>query len=710
MPPPPPSESALAPTGFRTRERTGSNPMSHLGRGAPARSPASTTRRTYAPSSAGTARSARTATTDDAASDADGLLLLGGGGSGSRRGARGNARVPGLGGRGESDGEFDEGWTTGLEAEEEEIGLLQGGKAKVRSASAALSLLPVTTLTLGGCAEHADAGTRRPGRGQEDQGIVGAAALLLHVDSALDPAAHDPAQRARPQAQKVALPAQRGQEPEVQRGDVPPPRPVRAVQVLLQPVLSPRRAVAVCARTPHRCAFYPLGLLPLPARQCNPLTPDRAHPLAGFLATYIVPLAFVLLVTIGKEAFDDYTRYLRDRSANSALYSRLVPSSSTSTPHSHHASSSSSVSSAPLKPTPSSTLRVGDLVHLDKNDRVPADMVLLRTSDPSGTCFVRTDQLDGETDWKLRVAVERTQSLVGGDAAVVECEGEVYADPPSKDIHSFVGTLTLRSVPARRGATGGGGEGAERDGGGGGGAEEDEDLVASHAVEPLTAENMLWANTVLAAGAAVGMVVYTGRETRAVMNTSQPGTKVGLLDHEINRLAKILCAVTFALSVILVALNGFRGHWWVYVFRFLILFSSIIPISCVALSLSHSLSSPPPRSSDAESRRRRLRVNLDMGKTVYAHQIMHDPEIPETIVRTSTLPEELGRIEYLLSDKTGTLTQNEMELKKLHLGTMSFGVDSMDEVAHQLATALGEEKTVGAWRVSRCLSAVWGCS
>lgn len=97
-------------------------------------------------------------------------------------------------------------------------------------------------------------------------------------------------------------------------------------------------------------------------------------------------------------------------------------------------------------------------------------------------------------------------------------------------------------------------------------------------VEPLSVENVLWSNTVLAAGSAVGFVIYTGAETRAVMNTSHPETKTGLLEIEINRLAKILCAVTFVLSVVMVALNGFRGQWYIYVFRFLILFSSIIPI------------------------------------------------------------------------------------------------------------------------------------
>ena len=55
-----------------------------------------------------------------------------------------------------------------------------------------------------------------------------------------------------------------------------------------------------------------------------------------------------------------------------------------------------------------------------------------------------------------------------------------------------------------------------------------------------------------------------------------------------------------------------------------------------------------------------LRVNLDLSKIWYSICIHKDDEIPETVVRNTTIPEELGRITYLLSDKTGTLTQNEM--------------------------------------------------
>lgn len=58
-----------------------------------------------------------------------------------------------------------------------------------------------------------------------------------------------------------------------------------------------------------------------------------------------------------------------------------------------------------------------------------------------------------------------------------------------------------------------------------------------------------------------------------------------------------------------------------------------------------------------------LRVNLDMGKAWYSWVIQRDKAMPGTAVRSTTIPEELGRITYLMSDKTGTLTQNEMVSK-----------------------------------------------
>uniref|UniRef100_A0A5S6QEL8 Phospholipid-transporting ATPase n=1 Tax=Trichuris muris TaxID=70415 RepID=A0A5S6QEL8_TRIMR len=326
----------------------------------------------------------------------------------------------------------------------------------------------------------------------------------------------------------------------------------------------------------------------------------------GYLSTYWGPLCFVLTITICREAYDDFKRYIRDKEINSALYEVVTP-----------------VGSKIFK---SSSIQVGDILKIHKNQRVPADAILLHTSDKVGTCFVRTDQLDGETDWKLKISCPLTQQ-VENELALFDMQIEIFAEKPQKNIHVFFGTL--RSADQH------------------GGQE-----------EALNVDNILWRDTVLAAGSAVCAVVYTGCETRAALNTSQPRSKVGLFDREVNNLTKILFVLAFLLALVMVGLKGFTGIWPVTFFRFLLLFSYVIPLS--------------------------LRVNLDMAKIVYSWLISEDKEIPGTVVRSSTIPEELGRIQYLLCDKTGTLTQNNMIFKKLHLGTVMFNQETFDEISSQL--------------------------
>ncbi|XP_032510247.1 probable phospholipid-transporting ATPase IIB isoform X6 [Phocoena sinus] len=316
-----------------------------------------------------------------------------------------------------------------------------------------------------------------------------------------------------------------------------------------------------------------------------------------------------------REAIDEFRRFQRDKEVNSQLYSKLTVRGKVQ--------------------VKSSDIQVGDLIIVEKNQRIPSDMVFLRTSEKAGSCFIRTDQLDGETDWKLKVAVSCTQRLPAlGD--LFSINAYVYAQKPQLDIHSFEGTFTR----------------------------EDSDPPIH---ESLSIENTLWASTVVASGTIIGVVIYTGKETRSVMNTSNPKNKVGLLDLELNQLTKALFLALVALSVVMVTLQGFSGPWYRSLFRFLLLFSYIIPIS--------------------------LRVNLDMGKAAYGWMIMKDENIPGTVVRTSTIPEELGRLVYLLTDKTGTLTRNEMVFKRLHLGTVSYGTDTMDEIQNQLMNSYSQTQS-----------------
>ena len=132
-------------------------------------------------------------------------------------------------------------------------------------------------------------------------------------------------------------------------------------------------------------------------------------------------------------------------------------------------------------------IKVGDIVMVNTGERVPADLVLAYTTDKSSTVFVKTDQLDGETDWKVRRPINQTQSKMNVPEDLVQKEhAEIRCELPSNLIYEFNGIYY------------------------------DKDEDGNEYKEALSMENTLWANTILASqGFILGVVVYTGRQTRS---------------------------------------------------------------------------------------------------------------------------------------------------------------------------------------------------
>jgi phospholipid-translocating ATPase len=265
------------------------------------------------------------------------------------------------------------------------------------------------------------------------------------------------------------------------------------------------------------------------------------------------------------------------------------------------------------------------VIKIHQNERIPADMILLHTSDKSGGIFLRTDQLDGETDWKLRKPVQLTQEITDYKKFIND-NAYIFADPPNKQIYKFEGNFVMKVMNIEK-------------------------------KESLSLEQTMWANTVLASCMAIGVVIYTGKETRAQKNSSTPTSKIGALDLEINAISKALFIFMGICAFMIVGLSGFEGSLGVNlinIFRYILLLSSIIPIS--------------------------LRVNLDFAKIIYSFKISNDPNIPGTIARNSTIPEELGRIQFLFTDKTGTLTKNEMVFKTICFESGVFTYETVDQI------------------------------
>ena len=328
----------------------------------------------------------------------------------------------------------------------------------------------------------------------------------------------------------------------------------------------------------------------------------------GFLFTYISPLSIVVGFSMGKELYDDIKRRIQDKRINSTLITTL--SLSKENPR--------NLIKVEKK---AADLNIGDIIELNKDSRVPADIIVLKTFNDSGEnqAFIRTDQLDGETDWKLRKAPSVSQNKSERD--IVNINGYIEYEPPSKLIYNFQGVLKYQS---------------------------DQGIIQK---EPLNLENTMWASTVVASQKIIGIIIYTGKETRAQMNSSTPKYKFGVLDKELNRLNMYLAVIMFVLSLVLIILKGFN----ILVFiKFIILFCAIIPIA--------------------------LRVNMDVSKTWFSYVITKDEKIKGTIARNSTIPEELGRIAYVFSDKTGTLTKNEMVFKNIATESEIFDQESFNDL------------------------------
>lgn len=92
-------------------------------------------------------------------------------------------------------------------------------------------------------------------------------------------------------------------------------------------------------------------------------------------------------------------------------------------------------------------VRVGDILRLESNSFIPADMVLLSSSEPEGLCYVETANLDGETNLKIKQASPSTAALTTPQSVSL-LRGHLLSEAPNSSLYTYDGTLHLSSAQA----------------------------------------------------------------------------------------------------------------------------------------------------------------------------------------------------------------------------------------------------------------------
>ncbi|XP_050571571.1 phospholipid-transporting ATPase IK isoform X6 [Cygnus atratus] len=327
--------------------------------------------------------------------------------------------------------------------------------------------------------------------------------------------------------------------------------------------------------------------------------------------TLLFPLSCLLTIRALRDLIDDIGRHQSDRNINSRPCEILSGKS--------------------FRWQKWRDICVGDIVRLRKESFVPADMLLLCSSEPSSLCYVETADIDGETNLKFRQALPVTHRELTSEGSVAAFDGRVTCEEPNSRMHSFTGTLQWRGE------------------------------TYSVDSERILLRGCKLRNTDIC----YGLVIYAGFDSKIMRNCGKIKRKKTKLDRMMDRLVIIIFLVLLAMSLCLAIASGF----WAKTFQekhtylsalykhtapakqaffsfwgFAILLSIIIPMSMyITFEFIYLVNS--------------FFINWDL-EMYYAVK-----DIPAK-ARSTSLNDQLGQIEYIFSDKTGTLTQNIMSFKK----------------------------------------------
>ncbi|CAN4111326.1 unnamed protein product [Withania somnifera] len=363
----------------------------------------------------------------------------------------------------------------------------------------------------------------------------------------------------------------------------------------------------------------------------------------------ILPLAFVLLVTAVKDAYEDYRRHRSDRIENNRLALVLLDGK--------------------FQEKKWKDIRVGEIIKISSSGTIPCDMVLLSTSDPTGVAYIQTINLDGESNLKTRYAKQETQMKVPEKDSI---SGMIKCEKPNRNIYGFHANMEIDGKRVSLGPS---------------------NII----LRGCELKNTSWA---------VGVAVYAGRETKAMLNSSGAPSKRSRLETRMNREIIILSIFLIALCTLVSICAGFwlRDHkdelntipfyrkldfsedkvedynyygWGLeIVFTFLmcvIVYQVMIPIS--------------------------LYISMELVRVGQAYFMIQDNRMYDEAsnarfqCRALNINEDLGQIKYVFSDKTGTLTENKMEFQCASIGGVDYGSgksDSQEEVSGYVVQVDGQ--------------------